>query len=626
MAAELVFGAYLVQKKKTKSVVWKNFGLRASREGVIVDKEQDKPVCRTCGRSVQAKGSNTTNLYQHLREHHPTIYAELAPKVTPKQPTTSQASLAEVITRATKFASTSAQAKEFNRAVTYYLAKDAVPISTVDKPGFRHLVSVLNPRYQLPSRKHFSDQEIPQLYTHVRDTVVMPALREAEFFSATTDLWTSAASEPYMTLTVHYVDKAWNLRSFCLETVPMFVDHTGKNIADAVSDIFDNWGLSTENVVAFTTDSGSNVISAFNSLNLLRISCFGHNLDLAIKKSLATSQVQQSLARCHSLVELFHRSWKKTRDLREKQQLLGLPQHKLMGDVPTRWGSTYDMVSRIVEQQQALSLVLAEDRKNWYRMPTDKEFSVLETIVAVLKPLSYLTDALSGEKEVTASAVIPLLKHVKTKCSSADDATALAKEMQKTIWSDIEHRYRSTVLETLSTSTFLDPRFKDQYLEDKEESLLTIKRKCLALNLEISTSSSLSGTDNTQSSQAGEAQPPPKKRLKGLAAVLESISEEEGTASTQVTLTTDEKIDKEMYSYLDIPLAPSDTDPLVWWQTENERFPHLAQLAKKYLCICGTSVPSERVFSTAGNISSDSRCRLLPQNVNKLVFLAKNMK
>ena len=68
--------------------------------------------------------------------------------------------------------------------------------------------------------------------------------------------------------------------------------------------------------------------------------------------------------------------------MRQKQQLLDLPQHKLKGEVATRW-STYEMVSRIV-QQQALGSVLAADRKNWHKMPTDAEFSVLETIVEVL--------------------------------------------------------------------------------------------------------------------------------------------------------------------------------------------------------------------------------------------------
>ena len=67
-----------------------------------------------------------------------------------------------------------------------------------------------------------------------------------------------------MTLTVHFIDKTWNLQSFCLDTVPVFADHTGQNIVDAVVDIFDNWQLSTDKLVAATTDSGSNIVAAFN--------------------------------------------------------------------------------------------------------------------------------------------------------------------------------------------------------------------------------------------------------------------------------------------------------------------------------------------------------------------------
>ena len=119
-------------------------------------------------------------------------------------------------------------------------------------------------------------------------------------------------------------------------------------------------------------------------MHAVRISCFGHNLDLAIKKGLDTNRIKRALGRSHSLVELFHRSWKNPRDLRQKQEELDLPQHKIIGDVATRWGSTYEMVSRRVEQQEAVSAVLAEDRKNWYRMPTDTEFSVLEGLVEVL--------------------------------------------------------------------------------------------------------------------------------------------------------------------------------------------------------------------------------------------------
>ena len=238
--AELVGGTFVTKKNNTKSAVWQYFGLRSTKAGVIVEKEQDKPVCRTCGRSVHAKGSNTTNLFQHLREHHPLVYAEVAPQ-TSKQCSSVQASLSDIVAKSSKYSSSSAQAKELNRAVTYFLAKDGVPLSTVDKPGFRNMVTKLNLRYQLPSRRHFSDHEIPQLYAHVRDNVVMPVLREAECFSATTDLWTSAARESYMTFTVHFIDQNWHLQSFCLDTVPLFADHTRQNIADAILDILDKW-------------------------------------------------------------------------------------------------------------------------------------------------------------------------------------------------------------------------------------------------------------------------------------------------------------------------------------------------------------------------------------------------
>ena len=42
------------------------------------------------------------------------------------------------------------------------------------------------------------------------------------------------------------------------------------------------------------------------------------------------------------------------------------------------------MVVRIVEQQQAICAVLAEDCKEHYTMPRDTEFSTLEATVKVL--------------------------------------------------------------------------------------------------------------------------------------------------------------------------------------------------------------------------------------------------
>lgn len=63
------------------------------------------------------------------------------------------------------------------------------------------------------------------------------------------------------------------------------------------------------------------------------------------------------------------------------------------------------------------------------------------------------------------------------------------------------------------------------------------------------------------------------------------------------------------------------SSPLQWWKTHEKRFPTLAILARRYLCIPATSTPAECVFSTAGDIVNAKRNCLLPENMDKLVFL-----
>ena len=65
--------------------------------------------------------------------------------------------------------------------------------------------------------------------------------------------------------------------------------------------------------------------------------------------------------------------------------------------------------------------------------------------------------------------------------------------------------------------------------------------------------------------------------------------------------------------------------PLQWWKVRSANYKYLSKLAKKILCHTATSVPSERIFSTAGNVVSQKRSCLSPKNINCLVFLYENM-
>ncbi len=75
-----------------------------------------------------------------------------------------------------------------------------------------------------------------------------------------------------------------------------------------------------------------------------------------------------------------------------------------------------------------------------------------------------------------------------------------------------------------------------------------------------------------------------------------------------------------------IPEVDSDVNPLDWWKTQEIHFPRLGKLAKKYLCVPASSSPSERAFSTGGNIVTCHRAALKPDAVDRLVFLSHNLK
>jgi len=72
--------------------------------------------------------------------------------------------------------------------------------------------------------------------------------------------------------------------------------------------------------------------------------------------------------------------------------------------------------------------------------------------------------------------------------------------------------------------------------------------------------------------------------------------------------------------------VPESVDPLQWWKLNEHRYPKLSFLAKTVLCIPATSVPCERLFSSAGYIVNKTRSSLEPNTVNTLVCLRSWLK
>ncbi len=83
---------------------------------------------------------------------------------------------------------------------------------------------------------------------------------------------------------------------------------------------------------------------------------------------------------------------------------------------------------------------------------------------------------------------------------------------------------------------------------------------------------------------------------------------------------------QEVLQYLAEKPSPRSTQPLLWWKTNEHRYPKLAKVARSWLSIPATSTPSERLFSKAGSVVSKKRNALKPKNVDIILFLNSNKK
>ena len=83
-----------------------------------------------------------------------------------------------------------------------------------------------------------------------------------------------------------------------------------------------------------------------------------------------------------------------------------------------------------------------------------------------------------------------------------------------------------------------------------------------------------------------------------------------------------EAVDIEISQYLRRPVSPRTVNPFEEWISMKPNYPHIYEMAMEYLPILATSVPSERLFSKAGQIITKQRNRLSGKHLNMLLFLS----
>ena len=188
-----------------------------------------------------------------------------------------------------------------DKALEKFVIETLTPLSIVDKPAFKAFIATLNASYPVPCAKTLTSRlrkNFEQMKLELKEE-----LKKADFVAITHDSWTSIATQSYETVTVHYIleseDGTWLLKSNVLETSILQGGHTAEMIAEFLEGVKERWQL--PEIVA-VTDNASVEVKTFTVLGWTRIGCFGHLLNLIVRKLLAentpknltASKVQES--------------------------------------------------------------------------------------------------------------------------------------------------------------------------------------------------------------------------------------------------------------------------------------------------------------------------------------------
>ncbi|KAL1268495.1 hypothetical protein QQF64_033858 [Cirrhinus molitorella] len=155
---------------------------------------------------------------------------------------------------------------------------------------------------------------------------------------------------------------------------------------------------------------------------------------------MAVPQLSRLLAKIRKIVTFFHRSTTAAHVLKTKQELLQLPNHKLIQDISTRWNSSYNMIERYLEQHTAVFSAITEKtlKKNVIVILSENDVRLAENVITVLKPLKTVTTLMCTESSPSASMVLPMKMTILKSMALSDDDSPAVRDVKTAIRNDLQ--------------------------------------------------------------------------------------------------------------------------------------------------------------------------------------------
>ncbi|XP_025983800.1 zinc finger BED domain-containing protein RICESLEEPER 2-like [Glycine soja] len=379
----------------------------------------------------------------------------------------------------------------------------------------------------------------------------------------------------YIVITGHFIDAGWNLQKRVLSFMKVPAPRCGIDVADAILQD----GLSTIKDIIF------NIRESVKYIN--------HN-DARLK------------AFC---------------DVVEQKRL---KERKLVIDCPTRWNSTFNMLSNALKFKIAFASY--KEREPYYNYaPSLEEWNQVVKVCKLLEVFNLATHVISDSEYLTANLYLAEVWKVKQILDKEiEDEDLFMRKMVGPMKKKFD-KYWGECNMLMAIISVLDPRGKfhmvsicfpltyskeviDENIKKVKSSFEELYDEYVGLCLEESTSSVVNLDDNISSSSQFNT-----SVVTGFDEIMSMLHEKEVVSP----------IKSELKDYLDEGIYVPNTNSfsaLDWWRNNNMKYRILSKMAVDILAIPISTVASESTFIAGGRVIDEFRSKLNEESVEALIY------
>ncbi|XP_055356666.1 uncharacterized protein LOC129601792 isoform X2 [Paramacrobiotus metropolitanus] len=344
-----------------------------------------------------------------------------------------------------------------------------------------------------------------------------------------------------------------------------------------------------------------------------RIPCFNHLLQCAVRSFDTVKECRDIIKKAKKLVSKFNHSNTATAALIDRSG------KKLVGDVETRWNSTYIMLKRLCELKDDVDNVC--EQNGWDSLLAH-EWSAIDALRKFLEPFDTYTTISSGQDYTTNDMYVAILLELDKHCRTAlQSRRSMVSAAAHVVLAAVDQRF----------ARFLDPQnvkhnpfyLAGCFLHPFLWRLMTNEQVDSAVKFVKATYGKYFPSAPAPGPSSDEQQPSPKRaRFTNLSDKLGNLRTHMAAERSRSTL--ENEIGR--YKAASYPEFTEQSDAVRFWKSSHGKsFEKLSKIAAAVLGGVATSTSTEQLFSVSGFQTVGRRNRLGGHRLEVETLLNKNL-